>query len=65
MKIILIGLLIFVSAFLIAYFMSVVRMIFSKEKITLIQMFFITLMTFSIVIAYLVTLTKVLEAVLY
>lgn len=65
MKIILIGLLLVISAILIAYFMSIVKIIYSKESITLIQMFFISLMTFSIVIAYLLTLAKVLEAVLY
>lgn len=65
MKIVLIALLILLSGILISYFMCVVRMIYAKEKVTLIQMFMIALISFAIVIAYLLVLTRVLEIVLY
>lgn len=65
MKIVLIALLILLSGILISYFMCVVRMIYAKEKVTLIQMFMIALISFAIVIAYLLVLTRVLERVLY
>lgn len=65
MKILLIAILIITSAFVIAYFMNVVRSIYSKEKITVIQMFAIMLISFAIVVIYLLVLTRVLELVLY
>lgn len=65
MKILLIAILIITSAFIIAYFMNAVRLIYSKEKITIIQMFAIMLISFAIVVVYLLVLTRVLDFILY